>query len=161
MTESLEGKWEKRWHPLREEWVVYSGHRNSRPWSGSVENEGNPPPVFDKDCYLCPGNTRIHGSTNPDYKDVFIFDNDHPVVGPDAPAVAKSTGIYEAESASGLARVICYDPRHNVTLSEIPVAGVTAVVTEAMRGMPSFSRMLISKRSIVWLRKRWRSFRLT
>ena len=70
-----EGKWEKRWHPLREEWVVYSAHRNNRPWQGAGKATPKPAPDFDATCYLCPGNKRIHGSSNPDYKDVFIFEN--------------------------------------------------------------------------------------
>ncbi len=118
----MTGKWEQRWHPFRREWVVYSAHRDSRPWDGKREAPTEPSPAYDPRCYLCPGNDRIHGHKNPDYKDVFIFDNDHPVVGAGAPDVAPELlqGLYRRSKADGLARVICYDPRHNVTLTDIP-----------------------------------------
>lgn len=132
------GKWEKRWHPLREEWVVYAAHRNSRPWSGAQVKEITPAPAFDSNCYLCPGNHRISGKTNPDYQDVYIFDNDHPVVGKNAPEIPENqeethSGLYRRAKANGVARVVCYDPRHNLTMSEIPLARVTKVF-QAWRG---------------------------
>ena len=125
-----EGKWEKRWHPLREEWVVYAAHRNSRPWTmGKNEGMKSDAPEYVEDCYLCPGNPRIHGDNNPDYKDVYLFNNDHPVVGMDAPEIPEDqqTGLYRKASAKGIAKVVCYDPRHNVTLSEMPTENVAKV----------------------------------
>jgi len=77
-------KWEKRWHPLREEWIVYSAHRNSRPWKGAGLIKPTEAPSYDPQCYLCPGNKRVGGHLNPEYADVFIFDNDLPVVGRNA-----------------------------------------------------------------------------
>lgn len=116
----VEGKWEQRWHPLRQEWVVYSAHRNSRPWHGAeVEAQGQCL-AHDPDCYLCPGNTRISGIQNPDYEKIYVFDNDHPVVGPRAPDLEEASDtLYKKRSASGLARVICYDPRHHVSLADL------------------------------------------
>ncbi len=72
-----------------------------------------PVPAYDPTCYLCPGNPRVHGTQNPDYKDVYIFDNDHPVVGPHAPAIpddqqVTGNGLYRREKAGGVARVVCY-----------------------------------------------------
>ena len=123
-----EGRWEKRWHPLREEWIVYSAHRNSRPWQGAATiTEGNSP-EYDPQCYLCPGNTRVGGVANPAYSDVFIFNNDHPVVGAHAPEVADTTDrLYKKGKAAGVAKVICYDPRHNVSLSEMTLQEVVTV----------------------------------
>jgi UDPglucose--hexose-1-phosphate uridylyltransferase len=114
-------KWEKRWHPLREEWVVYSAHRNTRPWQGADKIKPTSSPAYDPTCYLCPGNSRIHGNANPQYSSVFIFENDHPVVGMNAPEIAQPSGypLYKKEKATGIAKVICYDPRHNVTLSQM------------------------------------------
>ena len=75
--------WEERWHPLRREWVIVSSHRNDRPWLGETVDEGRDTDVpYDPGCYLCPRNTRISGKTNPDYGSVYVFDNDHPCVGP-------------------------------------------------------------------------------
>lgn len=144
---SFEGKWEKRWHPLREEWVVYAAHRNTRPWTtDTIKKEQNESLEYDPQCYLCPGNKRIHGDTNPAYKDIFIFDNDHPVVGLDAPEVPAgklswANGISSTEKAFGLARVVCYDPRHNVSLSEVPVETVVKVLTAWKEEMITFKAM--------------------
>jgi UDPglucose--hexose-1-phosphate uridylyltransferase len=122
------GKWEKRWHPLREEWVVYSAHRNARPWQGAGLIKAKTSVEYDPTCYLCPGNSRIHGSANPDYKDVFIFENDHPVVGINAPEVPNTTDqLYKKGKATGIAKVVCYDPRHNITLSQMKLESVVKV----------------------------------
>jgi UDPglucose--hexose-1-phosphate uridylyltransferase len=140
----FEGKWEKRWHPLRQEWVIYAAHRNSRPWStGRSVIAEKQVPAYDPGCYLCPGNQRIHGEANPAYSGVFIFDNDHPVVGLHAPGIPaseaiKGNGLYRKEKATGIARVICYDPRHNVTLAEMEIAQVAAVFTAWRSQMQEF-----------------------
>jgi UDPglucose--hexose-1-phosphate uridylyltransferase len=129
MSNPFAGKWEKRWHPLREEWIVYSAHRNNRPWQGADLVQTSLSKEYDPTCYLCPGNKRIHGLTNPNYQDVFIFENDHPVVGLNAPQIHQPIGssLYRKESAKGIAKVICYDPRHNVSLSEMEVSKVQTV----------------------------------
>jgi UDPglucose--hexose-1-phosphate uridylyltransferase len=118
-----QGKWEKRWHPLREEWVVYAAHRNQRPWTGEqVKQREEQIPPYDASCYLCPGNPRIHGYRNPDYRGVYVFDNDHPVVGQEAPdVIEEESPLYRRAPARGIARVICYDPRHHLTLADLPV----------------------------------------
>jgi UDPglucose--hexose-1-phosphate uridylyltransferase len=127
--ENIVNKWHKRWHPLREEWIVYSAHRNSRPWQGAELISPKSAPSYDPQCYLCPGNKRIHGQANPSYRDVYIFDNDHPVVGSQAPLVKDISGeeLYRKSSALGRARVVCYDPRHNVTLSQMKTTDVVRV----------------------------------
>jgi UDPglucose--hexose-1-phosphate uridylyltransferase len=126
------GLWEQRWHPLRGEWVVYAAHRNTRPWVGAAEEVPRELPVYDEHCYLCPGNTRVGGAVNPHYQDVFVFDNDHPVVGPDAPEVADPglEDLYWRRRADGVARVVCYDPRHNVSLADITQDRATRVLAE-------------------------------
>lgn len=136
------GKWEKRWHPLREEWVVYSAHRNSRPWQGGALIKPKASLEYDPTCYLCPGNSRIHGHRNPVYKDVFIFENDHPVVGMGAPEVATAdqTGLYKKASAKGIAKVVCYDPRHNITLSQMKLPNVIKVFESFQSEMMEFEK---------------------
>ncbi len=137
--ENTVGRWEKRWHPLRQEWVVYAAHRNSRPWTtGTTDQDTNLAPAYDPSCYLCPTNLRIHGDHNPDYKGVYIFDNDHPVVGLNAPDTEVFVhDFYQKGPATGIARVVCYDPRHNVTLSDVSPEVVnnvlSALQTETIR----------------------------
>jgi UDPglucose--hexose-1-phosphate uridylyltransferase len=118
--------WEERWHPLREEWVIVAAHRQDRPWSGStVEHEEEVLPEYVADCYLCPGNRRVSGKVNPPYTETFVFDNDHPSVSTDAPAdLPPPTGIYRNMPARGIARVVCYSPRHNLTLGELEREGI-------------------------------------
>jgi len=113
--------WEQRWHPLREEWVIVAAHRQNRPWSGStVEHTEDTVPDYIPDCYLCPGNLRVGGIRNPEYANTFIFDNDLPCVSLDAPQdLPETMEIYRNRPALGLARVVCYSPRHNLTLAEL------------------------------------------
>jgi UDPglucose--hexose-1-phosphate uridylyltransferase len=113
--------WEQRWHPLRQEWVVIAAHRQNRPWNTEqVKSSGTSLPRYLPDCYLCPGNRRVSGAINADYAQVFVFDNDHPCVGPDAPLVLPPpAGIYRSMPARGLARVVCYTPRHDLSLAEL------------------------------------------
>jgi UDPglucose--hexose-1-phosphate uridylyltransferase len=118
--------WEERWHPLREEWVVVATHRQDRPWSGeTVGHRGEPVPAFRPDCPFCPGNRRIDGATNPAYRSTFVFDNDHPCVGPLAPAdLVPPAPPYRNRPARGIARVVCYSPRHDLSLAELDPASV-------------------------------------
>lgn len=130
-TDSAQPVWETRWHPLREEWVIVAAHRNNRPWSGQrVDAERSAAmPSYHPACYLCPGNARVSGKQNDAYKGVFVFDNDHPCVGPDAPMpLAPPAGLYRNHPAAGIARVVCYDPRHNVSLAELELPQVEALL---------------------------------
>jgi UDPglucose--hexose-1-phosphate uridylyltransferase len=124
------GNWEERWHPLREEWVIIAAHRQNRPWSGEVvESTGPSAPAYDPNCYLCPGNARVGGARNPDYEGVFVFDNDHPCVSPDAPEILHPAhSPYRTRPARGVARVVCYSPRHDLSLAELPKAEVEKVI---------------------------------
>jgi UDPglucose--hexose-1-phosphate uridylyltransferase len=140
----FENKWERRWHPLREEWVVYAAHRNARPWTTSESAIAQKNTIdFDPNCYLCPGNVRIHGDRNPQYDDVYIFDNDHPVVGLNAPEISENqksnhNEIYRKESAKGISRVVCYDKNHSVTLGELPVESTYKVFLALREQMIEF-----------------------
>ena len=138
------GNWEKRWHPLRREWVVYAAHRNSRPWNFEKKESTVIEPEYDPNCYLCPGNKRISGKKNADYADVFIFENDHPVVGLNSPAIpeefqSQHNDLYKRSRAGGIAKVVCYDPRHNVTLNDISVDKVANVFRALRKEMIFFN----------------------
>lgn len=123
--------WEERWHPLRQEWVIVAAHRQHRPWSGNTLQEQAPrPPAYVSDCYLCPGNVRVSGQHNEHYKGVFVFDNDHPAVGPLAPRdLTPPVGLYRARPASGQARVVCYSPRHDASLAELEIEEIVALLS--------------------------------
>ena len=147
-------KWEKRWHPLREEWIVYSAHRNSRPWQGAGLLKPGEAPAYDPECYLCPGNKRVNGKDNPVYTDVFIFENDLPVVGKMAPEVTQpSNDLYKRGRALGIAKVVCYDPRHHVTLSQMKLAKVTKVFEAFQQEMIAFEKDPMIKFALIFENK--------
>ncbi len=123
--------WEERWHPLRREWVVVAAHRQNRPWnSDETKHAARESRPYVHDCYLCPRNRRVSGAVNDDYAGVFVFDNDHPCVGEAAPReLAAPAGIYQSRPARGVSRVICYTPRHDLSLAELD----TPAIVELMR----------------------------
>jgi UDPglucose--hexose-1-phosphate uridylyltransferase len=121
--------WEERWHPLREEWVVVAAHRQNRPWVGQTVGATRAAlPSYVADCYLCPGNLRVRGARNDRYQRTFVFDNDHPCVGPDAPEAVPPSGPYRSRDARGIARVVCYSPRHDLALAQLPPGEVAHLV---------------------------------
>lgn len=124
------GIWEERWHPLREEWIIVAAHRQNRPWIGAmVETSTDSVPAYVSDCYLCPGNTRVNGATNPPYEQTYVFDNDHPCVGPDAyEAIEHPQGPNRVRTARGYARVICFSPYHNLTLAEMAHPNICEII---------------------------------
>ncbi len=150
----FQGKWEKRWHPLREEWIVYSAHRNSRPWQGAGPLPPVEAPAYDPQCYLCPGNKRVNGKVNPVYKDVFIFENDLPVVGKLAPKVIQpKNSIYQKGRALGVAKVVCYDPRHQITLSQMKLANVAKVFAAFQQEMIAFEKDRVIRFALIFENK--------
>lgn len=86
-------------------------------------------PEYDPDCYLCPGNARAGGVRNPQYRSTFVFDNDFAALQPDAPMerVARD-GLLIAETEPGICRVVCFSPRHDLTISNMMHADLRKVV---------------------------------
>lgn len=119
-----------RFNPLTGESVRVSPHRTKRPWQGKVD----PPqtatgPAHDPGCYLCPGTTRAGGHQNPDYTGPWVFDNDYSAYLPDANKDTWSDGdLFQAEGIAGVCRVMCFSPRHDLTLARMPLADTVAVV---------------------------------
>jgi len=119
----------RRLNILTGEWVKVSPHRTKRPWNGQVEKLPlDKLPEYDPDCYLCPGNSRSGGSKNPDYKETYVFDNDFMAILPDTEAGEYNNGLLQAKSEQGLCRVICFSPRHDLTLALMEQADVERVV---------------------------------
>lgn len=120
----------RRLNLLTGQWVLVSPHRAKRPWQGQVEKVNQEQlPAYDPTCYLCPGNKRNTGGQNPNYTDTFVFDNDFAaLLPPDGSQEKDETGLFTTEPESGLCRVVCFSPRHDLTLPELPQEQVEAVV---------------------------------
>ncbi|UOQ67554.1 UDP-glucose--hexose-1-phosphate uridylyltransferase [Hymenobacter volaticus] len=120
----------RRYNPLSGEWILVSPHRSKRPWQGQQEKTAaDVRPAYDPTCYLCPGNTRANGAVNPAYEGTFVFDNDFAALVPDVPAGSINVGgLLRAEAESGVGRVICFSPRHDLTLPEMATSAIRRVV---------------------------------
>ncbi|HVN55332.1 MAG TPA: UDP-glucose--hexose-1-phosphate uridylyltransferase [Anaerolineaceae bacterium] len=129
----------RRFNPLTRDWVLVSPQRARRPWLGQMEKapEEQLPP-YDPGCSLCPGNSRAGGALqNPKYTGTFVFDNDFMALLPPEPgfdlaeldrAEGQKNPLFKAEPEVGLCRVICFSPRHDLSLPELSQADVEAVV---------------------------------
>jgi len=121
----------RRYNPLSREWVLVSPHRTHRPWQGQVEQTApEQRPAYDPTCYLCPGNQRAGGVRNPAYDGTFVFTNDYAALLLDTPGgtFEQGNGLIRAESERGTGRVVCFSPRHDLTLAEMTPAELTPVV---------------------------------
>ena len=113
--------------------MIIAAHRQDRPWHGETiggaENPAAAVPEYVRDCYFCPGNARVSGARNENYRGIYVFDNDHPCVGSSAPErLERPGGIFKNNPASGIARVVCYSPRHNVTLAELDTSEIMSLI---------------------------------
>jgi UDPglucose--hexose-1-phosphate uridylyltransferase len=120
----------RRYNPLSREWVLVSPHRTQRPWQGQVEKPApEQRPTYDPQCYLCPGNARAGGVSNPAYTSTFVFTNDFAALLPATPEGSLDRGgLMRADSARGTCRVVCFSPRHDLTMAEMDVAELATVV---------------------------------
>jgi UDPglucose--hexose-1-phosphate uridylyltransferase len=111
----------RRFNPLTREWVLVSPHRTQRPWQGQTEKLSlETRPRYDPTCYMCPGNLRAAGVRNPLYQGVFAFDNDYPSLLPSTPRGRyEEKGLLLAESETGVCRVMCFSPRHDLTIPQM------------------------------------------
>src|SRR4051812_31948796 len=142
--------WEERWHPLREEWVIVAAHRQDRPWGGeTVTHDSSSQPTYAADCYLCPGNARVSGAVNPQYDGIFVFDNDHPCVGVNAPEPPQiESSVHLNRPAQGIARVVCYSRRHDLSLALLEPREVEGLISAWQReyvdlgGRPQINHVL-------------------
>jgi len=131
----------RRYNPLLNEWVLVSPHRLERPWQGRQEDTPEEElPAYDPACYLCPGNARAGGQQNPPYESTFAFDNDFPALAmrasrrfPPSPPNPQGSPVEQdpllrAEPESGVCRVVCFTPRHDLTLARLSRPEIRRVV---------------------------------
>ena len=120
----------RRYNPLLDEWILVSPQRAKRPWQGQNEAiSDEKKPEYDETCYLCPGNHRITGGTNPNYENCYVFDNDFPALLKDeVSSDVTQEDLFKINPERGINRVICFSPKHNVTLAEMQVPEIENVV---------------------------------
>ncbi len=119
----------RRYDPLSDQWILVSADRTNRPWQGSVERPTVADrPSYDPSCYLCPGTTRANGDTNPAYERTFVFTNDFAALRPETSTERVEDGLLVAEGQPGTCRVICYDPRHDLTMARMAPDDVRMVI---------------------------------
>lgn len=120
----------RRLNALTGDWLLVSPHRTKRPWQG--KQEGAPVqerPTYDPACYLCPGNTRAGGAVNPAYASTYVFGNDFAALLPEAGLVdTGGSPLLQARAVAGECRVICFSPRHDLTLAEMAAEQIRAVI---------------------------------
>lgn len=119
----------KRLNILTGEWVLVSPHRSKRPWQGQNEKISKEErPSHDENCFLCAGNERINGERNPDYKDVFVFTNDFAALQKESKDFKLDDGLFQAQSETGICKVICFSPDHSKSLANMEVNEINKVV---------------------------------
>lgn len=121
----------RRRNPLTGDWVVVSPQRTKRPWQGATDGTvDDDTPQYDPECYLCPGNSRAGGVTNPRYESTFVFENDFAALIPGVPGPDNDPAddLFEVASADGECRVVCFSPRHDLTLAKMSLEEVAVVI---------------------------------
>jgi UDPglucose--hexose-1-phosphate uridylyltransferase len=120
----------RRFNILTGEWIQVSPHRAKRPWQGQVED--HPIKVsssYDPQCYLCPGNRRSNGETNPVYEHTFCFENDFAAIVQKVPqGTVEIDHLLIAKSEKGICKVVCFSPRHDITIAEMSKAEIINIV---------------------------------
>ncbi|OWZ67244.1 galactose-1-phosphate uridylyltransferase [Cryptococcus neoformans Bt63] len=128
----------RRYNPLIGKHVLVSPHRTKRPWKGQTEEPVlTTLPEYEATCNLCPGNERSNGNKNPKYIDTFTFENDFPALLPgplpslqQPSKVTSSDALFASEPIRGRCKVICFHPRHDLTIARMNIDDVARVIGE-------------------------------
>lgn len=141
----------RRLNILTGEWLLVSPHRVERPWQGKKESVVETKlPEYDPLCYLCPGNERAGGVKNPKYTSTLVFKNDFSALLPDTQLKEfRKNDLLITRSEQGLCNVMCFSPRHDITLAEMDEEAIRLVVeawaneTKTMGELPYINHVQI------------------
>lgn len=130
----------RRYNALTGDWLLVSPHRALRPWQGQKEAPTpDTRPAYDDHCYLCPGNKRANMGAdgrpleNPPYEHTYVFTNDFAALLPDsvpeeAQGALSSDPLFQMQPVRGTCRVICFSPKHNLTIPQMDVEDIARVI---------------------------------
>jgi UDPglucose--hexose-1-phosphate uridylyltransferase len=120
----------RRLNALTGDWVLVSPHRTKRPWQGRKEPATpDSRPAHDPQCYLCPGNVRASGEQNPEYAGTYVFTNDFAALLPETGELREGVdSLLRADAVKGTCQVICFSPRHDLTMARMDVAAIRTVI---------------------------------
>jgi len=143
MESALSNRPHRRFNPLTGEWVLVSPHRTQRPWQGQQEERNDEKrPEYDESCYLCPGNPRAGGQTNPPFTGTFVFTNDFSALLPETSGLNLTDDpLFCASAESGICKVICFSHRHDLSVPYMELADVESVVRVWIEEYRSFKSM--------------------
>jgi UDPglucose--hexose-1-phosphate uridylyltransferase len=134
----------RRFNPLINEWVLVSPHRAKRPWQGQKETVANDEgPEYDPTCYLCPDNVRANGEVNPKYLSSFVFENDFAALKQEEIEFeeSKEATFFKAKPERGISRVVCFSPKHNITLPEMDLPTIEEIIRTWQREYADLSNV--------------------
>jgi UDPglucose--hexose-1-phosphate uridylyltransferase len=121
----------RRLNALTGEWLLVSPQRMQRPWQGesTARSSARAKAEYDPSCYLCPSNARAGGVRNPQYTGTFVFDNDFAALVSDTPADGINIdGLLVAQAESGVCRVVCFTPRHDLSIAHMSTGQIRLVI---------------------------------
>ena len=119
--------WELRWHPFRGQWVLFTSHRDARPWIGEIVAPAEPPVPDDN--ALAPLGTAAARRPTPTTGASTCSRTTCPVFSPDAPEPGPGDDVYRTRRAAGTAEVVCYHHDPTRSMADLTDDEMTAIVT--------------------------------
>ena len=113
---------------LTGDWVLVSPGSTKRPWKGQTETpapEMSRPTIHSATCV--PGTSERAESTTPNYIGTFVFENDYAALQLQLrrPAKKMFQGCWWRAPNRGICLVVCFSPRHDLTLAKLSNGGTS------------------------------------
>ena len=111
----------RRYNPLTDEWVLVSAGRTRRPWLGAEEPDAGArrDRRTTRTATCAPATSGRTATSIRDYAETFVFTNDFAALRPDTSTETFDDGLLRAEGERGSCRVVCFSPRHDLTLGRM------------------------------------------